>query len=158
MPSSENRDLRQQGRGELARKITTGMAVILGAALLACFAIACLPWSSIAAKIVLVAAIFTSLAALASVGQEWAFLFALAACACCLAGAWFLFFHTARWVHRFVIYTGYGATFAVMGAASLGGWGIFALAGIWVLGSAAIFAAKSLTVRWAVKHIAGYRA
>jgi hypothetical protein len=134
------------------------MTFILGAALLTCFAIVCLPWSSMAAKVALVAAICASIASLASAGQGWAFLFAIAACGCCLAGAWFLFFHTERWVHRFVIYAGYGTTFAAMSAASLRGWGIFALAGIWVVGSGAIFSAKSLTVRWAVKHVAGYRA
>src|SRR5450432_1547237 len=115
------------------------MTVIFGAALLGCLALA-------------------FVTAVASIGHGWAFLFALAACGCCLGGAKFLFLRGERWVHRFVIYTGYGATFAVMGAASLRGYGVFALTGVWVLGSAGIFATKSLTVRWAVKHIPGYRA
>jgi hypothetical protein len=85
----------------------------------------------------------------------WAFLFACAACGCHANAARYLFLRPARWIHRFVIYAGYGATFAGMGAAGLwlesraaSGWlAALVFIGVYVIGSAGIFLAKTLTVR-----------
>jgi hypothetical protein len=89
----------------------------------------------------------------------WAFLFACAACGCGVNAANNLFRQPMRWVHRFVIYAGYGATFAGMGAVALrlGTWDASArlatavFVGAYVAGSAGIFIAKTLTIRFTTK-------
>ena len=70
-----------------------------------------------------------------------------------------------RWIHRFAIYAGYGATFAIMAAACLwldgraGGWTVPAvLVGLWLLGSGCTFAVKTAAVRFASKTRPEYAA
>ena len=71
---------------------------------------------------------------------------------------------TGRWVHRFVIYDGYGAVFAAMAAFSLwaglhacpGRLVIVTLVGLYVAGSTAIFLAKTVIVRAANRLVPGY--
>ncbi len=50
---------------------------------------------------------------------NWAFLFACGACGCGVVAVRNLDHRPMRWIHRFVIYAGYAATFAAMGAAGL---------------------------------------
>jgi hypothetical protein len=71
---------------------------------------------------------------------------------------------TGRWVHRFVIYDGYGAVLAAMAALSLWsggkafpGWLVAVLlVGLYVVGSTAIFLAKTGIVRAANRLVPGY--
>jgi hypothetical protein len=96
----------------------------------------------------------------------WAFLFACGSCSWCVNAARKLFDRSARWVHRFVIYAGYGATFATMGAAGL--WlevwaasgrvaaGVFI--GTYIVGSAFIFLAKTRILRLTAKSMPEYHA
>jgi hypothetical protein len=143
-----------------------GFLLLVFSSLVACAAIGAFPWSSAMAKVLVVASALTACIAAGNTGGigdsgTWAFLFACAGCGGCLVGAAMIFGHLARWVDRFAIYTGYGATFAAMGAVALvlGSRGVgstvFAvvLVGIWALGSVGIFATKTLLVRHAVKGI-----
>jgi len=93
----------------------------------------------------------------------------LFACACCGSGLNAirnLFLRPIRWIHRFTIYSGYGATFAVMGAAALclqvrpasNRMAAIALIAVYLVGSACIFLAKTFTVRRAIKTTPGYQA
>jgi hypothetical protein len=87
--------------------------------------------------------------------RAWTLLFAAGACGCFVTAARNLLAQPARWVHRFVIYAGYGATFALMGAGGLwletraiAGWPAAGmLVGVYAVGAAAIFLAKTLIVR-----------
>jgi hypothetical protein len=97
---------------------------------------------------------------------NWAFLFACGACGCGAVAVRNLDRRPIRWIHRFVIYAGYAATFAAMGAAGLAlhvqdageklAAAVFIL--IYVAGSLCIFVAKTLTVRRARKTIPEYQA
>jgi hypothetical protein len=119
--------------------------------LLSAAAVASFSWSVATAKVLLpFATVVATLGILAvalagepSGARAWAFLFACAACGCCANAARNLFSRPTRWVHRFVIYAGYGATFAGMGAASLwlesramsGGLTVAVFIGVYALGS-----------------------
>jgi hypothetical protein len=82
-------------------------------------------------------------------------------CRCSLNAVRNLFGRPIRWIHRFTIYSGCGATFAAMGAVGLelqtrgaaGRWATAAFIGTYVIGSAGIFPAKTLAVRRAVKSM-----
>jgi peptidoglycan/LPS O-acetylase OafA/YrhL len=96
--------------------------------------------------------------------QFWAVIFAMAGIGCLGNGFRHLKTRTGRWVHRFVIYDGYGAVLVVMAAFSLlaggkafPGWQVTAmLVGLYVAGSTAIFLAKSVNVRAANRLVPGY--
>jgi hypothetical protein len=86
---------------------------------------------------------------------DWAFLFACGAFGCGVVAVRKLRERSTRWVHRFVIYAGYAATFAAMGITGLwlhegaasGKLAAAVLSGVYAAGSLGIFAAKTLTVR-----------
>ncbi len=95
---------------------------------------------------------------------NWAFLFACGACGCGVVALRNLNRRLTRWIHRFVIYAGYTATFAAMAAAGLvlhardagGKLAAAAFVLVYVAGSVCIFVAKTMTVRSARKTIPGY--
>jgi hypothetical protein len=95
---------------------------------------------------------------------NWAFLFACGACGCGVVALRNLDRRLTRWVHRFVIYAGYVATFAAMAAAGLvlhareasGKLAAVAFVLIYLAGSVGIFVAKTLTVRRARKTMPEY--
>jgi hypothetical protein len=97
---------------------------------------------------------------------NWAFLFACGACGCGVVALRNLDRRLTRWIHRFVIYAGYTATFAAMGAAGLvlhardtgGKLAAAAFVLIYIAGSLCIFVAKTLTVRCAQKTMPEYQA
>jgi hypothetical protein len=147
---------------------------LVASGLLSAAAVVSFSWSVAMAKSLLPCAIAAAavgaMAAVLAGGlggvAAWAFFFACAACGCDATAARNLFTRPPRWVHRFVIYAGYGATFAAMGAAGL--WletwavsGRLAAAffvGAYVVGSAGIFLAKTLTVRLIAKTMPEYHA
>ncbi len=96
--------------------------------------------------------------------QFWAIFFAMAGIGCMGNGFRHLKTRTGRWVHRFVIYDGYGAVLAIMTAFSLWaggrafpGWLVTTLlVGLYVAGSTAIFLAKTVNVSAANHLIPGY--
>ncbi len=121
-------------------------------------------WSQVTAKWVLCCAmVLAQMGFLMSfVFSDWsralnvlAILFGFGSFQCGLKGGQNLNFRPARWVHRFVIYAGYGGTFAAMAAAALwldqraaAGWlAVEVFAGVCVLGTGCIFLAKTLTIR-----------
>lgn len=149
--------------------------IVLGAsALLSAAAILAFRWSVAMARLLLLGAVFAAAAgalaiALANLhggALAWAFLFAGGAFGCSGHAAHNLVRRPTRWVHRFVIYAGYGATFATMAVVGLwlaargsSGWLIAgAFFGVYVVGSACIFLAKTLTVRFAVMTMPEYQA
>ncbi len=95
---------------------------------------------------------------------NWAFLLACGACGCGVVAVRNVDHRPARWIHRFVIYAGYTATFAAMSAVGLalhvrdaGGKlaaAVFVL--VYVAGSVCIFVAKTLTVRRARRTMPEY--
>ena len=97
---------------------------------------------------------------------NWSLVFACGACGCGVVAVRNLDHRATRWVHRFVIYAGYAATFAAMGCAGL--WlyerdvsGKLAAAifiGIFIAGSVCTFLAKTLTVRITRKTMPEYHA
>ena len=92
---------------------------------------------------------------------NWALLFACGSCGCGVVAVRHVEHRLERRVHRFVIYAGYAATFAAMGAVGL--WLVAAEAsgkvaaavfvGVYIAGSAGVFVAKTLTLarttKWA---------
>jgi hypothetical protein len=96
--------------------------------------------------------------------QFWTVIFALGGIGCLGNGFRHLKARTGRWVHRFVIYNGYGAVFAAMAAFALWaggkavpGWLVTALlVGLYFAGSTAIFLAKTATVGIANRLVPGY--
>jgi hypothetical protein len=152
------------------------MIALVASAMLSAVAIFCFAWSMPAAKVVLplalLAAGFGALGAsgVAAAPQSgfaaWSFLFACASCGSGLNAIRNLFFRPIRWIHRFTIYSGYGATFAAMGAAALcmqvraasNRTTAVALLAVYLIGSACIFLAKTFTVRRAIKTMPGYQA
>lgn len=146
------------------------IVVFVLASVLACSAIAAFPWSNVLAKLLVTASALTSAIAAATADGRvdsgtWAFLFASISCVSCLVAAAMIFGRLTRWIHRFAIYTGYGATFSAMGAMALlpglreAGAMSFtaALITTWIIGSAGIFAAKTLLIRYAAKNITDYK-
>jgi hypothetical protein len=140
--------------------------------LLAAASIGAFPWKFLAARLLLLCA-----NALAAVGAlevamttpieglaTWAILFAGGAFSCGTIALRQLKGRPIRWVHRYVIYAGYAATFAAMAIAAL--WlhardatravGIGVLFGIYLAGSACIFIAKTLIVRSMIKRMPEY--
>jgi hypothetical protein len=150
-----------------------GLAV---SALLAAGSILSFSWSVTASKAMLPGALVTAgLGALGVSGAAaqaqsglaaWAFLFACASCGCSLNAIRKLYFRPIRWIHRFTIYSGYGATFAAMGVVALelrvrgvsGWWAAAALIGSYTISSAGILLAKTLTARRAVSMMPEYQA
>jgi hypothetical protein len=96
--------------------------------------------------------------------RNWSFLFACGACGCGIVALRNLDHRLTRWIHRFVIYAGYAATLAAMGAAGLvlhardAGGKLAATAFVltYVAGSLCIFVAKTLTIRSARKTTPEY--
>jgi hypothetical protein len=154
---------------------------MFGFAAIALVAAATLPWAAVgifrwsvrAARMILnIAAVTVVLGGLttAAVGRSaltvCVLIFSWAGCACCVIAVRHLRDRSERWIHRFVIYAGYGATFAAMSAASVGlsqrpsaPWlAAVVLVGAWVLGSVCVFVAKTLTVRLVAKAMPDYMA
>ena len=131
-------------------------------------------WSVLTARLLLLCAL--AVAALGVLGAGfagshtpvtlWALLFASGAFGCNVNAVRNVTTRPARWVHRFVIYAGYGATFAGMGAVGiwLGSRGLSGtmaagvFVGAYVFGSVCIFLAKTLTVRLTAKTMPEYHA
>jgi hypothetical protein len=96
----------------------------------------------------------------------WAILFAGGAFSCGTIAMRNLKDRPIRWVHRFVIYAGYAATFAAMAIAAVwldardssGALAAAALFGIYAAGSGCIFVAKTLIVRSMFKRVPEYLA
>jgi hypothetical protein len=142
--------------------------------LLSAAAVVSFPWSVATAKLLLpVASVVAALGAVAvgvvdvqSAVAAWAFVFACGACGSDAIALRNLSTRPTRWVHGFVIYAGYGATFAAMAAAGLwlesrtvsGRVGALVYVGCYVVGSVGIFVAKALTVRRTVKTMPEYHA
>jgi len=88
---------------------------------------------------------------------------AIGALGCSVNALRTLVIHSVRWVHRFVIYTGYGATLSAMAVVGLGlaqhtvsalsaaG----ALRSVFFFGSAAIFIAKIITLKRTARVMPG---
>jgi uncharacterized membrane protein YjjB (DUF3815 family) len=144
---------------------------LLGA-LLAIAAIAIFLRKGTVARRLVIAAILATAASLGLVVlsqpknalQFWAVIFAMAGIGCMGNGFRHLQARTGRWVHRFVIYDGYGTVLAAMAAFSLWaggkafpGWQVIAtLIGLYLVGSTAIFLAKTVNVRAANRLVPGY--
>jgi hypothetical protein len=142
--------------------------------LLSAAAVAFFRWSMPTAKWLLLCALAVAILGVLAVGLAgsqggltvWIFLFACGACGCNANAARNLVRRPPRWVHRFVIYAGYGATFAGMGAVGLwlrskaitGTMFAVVLIGAYIVGSICIFVAKTLTVRLAAKTMPEYHA
>jgi len=152
------------------------MIALVVSALLSAAALLSFSWSITTAKAVLPCAVVAaSIGALGASGLAakpqgglavWAFLFACGSCGSSVNAARNLFTRPVRWVHRFAIYSGYGATFAAMGALALclqtraasGHFAVIACIAAYVIGSTCIFLAKTLTARRAAKTMLEYRA
>jgi hypothetical protein len=150
------------------------LTALVISALLSCCAIGFLLASASTSKLLLAASLFFALAGAISAGLGigesilvfWAFFFAAAALGCGLSAALRLFARSTRWIHRFVIYDGYAATFALMGAAALflssrnlsGRLAAVILALTYIVGSLGIFLAKTLIVRVAARTMPEYQA
>jgi hypothetical protein len=122
-------------------------------------------WSSKASLAALSAGVLSAAGAVVvslSPGQPflfWPTLFATLAVGSALAAGGILTLRTKRWLHRFAIYSGFAATFAFMGwvaevqpqlLPAFGGWKLAALlTGCYLVGSAAIFGAKTLALHGA---------
>ena len=181
--SAANRQLFSSGnsasrlpRGYNARVIELTMIALVASATLSVVAIFCFAWSMPAARVLLPFAVIAAgfgvfgasrIAATPQSGfAAWAFLFACACCGSGLNAIRNLFFRPVRWIHRFTIYSGYGATFAAMGAAALylqvraasNRMAAIALVAVYLVGSACIFLAKTFTARRAIKTMPGYQA
>jgi hypothetical protein len=97
---------------------------------------------------------------------NWSLVFACGACGCGVVAVRNLDHRATRWVHRFVIYAGYAATFAAMGCAALwlyvqdapGGLAAAVFFGVYLAGSVCTFVAKTLTVRITRKTMPEYHA
>jgi hypothetical protein len=139
-----------------------GVALVISGVLSA-GAIVSFPWSVSTSRLLSPAALACAGFAVVPAGLSgvhsalaaWTIFFALGACGCYATGIRNLFSRPARWIHRFVIYTGYGSTFAGMAAISLwlaanatSGWlAAGALICAYMAGSACIFLAKTVIVR-----------
>jgi hypothetical protein len=153
-------------------QIATGILAICF--LLCAAAVISFSWSFAAARLLLsfanVAAAVGALEIAMTIQMDglatWAILFAGGAFSCGAIALRNLKDRPARWVHRFVIYDGYAATFASMAIAALlldardstGERATAALIGIYVAGSGCIFLAKTLIVRAMVKRMPEYAA
>jgi hypothetical protein len=131
-------------------------------------------WSFAAARLLLLLAIVAAAVAALEIAMTipmqglvtWAILFASGAFSCGTIALRNLKDRPTRWVHRFVIYDGYAATFAAMAIAAV--WlderdssvklATVALIGIYVAGSGCIFIAKTLIVRTMVRRMPEYAA
>jgi hypothetical protein len=167
------RDVLLSRWGDLSMLELAGVFLV-ATILVAAAAILCFSRSPVAAKwLMLFANVAACVAALAVVlaGElhgigDWAFLFACGAFGCGVVAARKLGERSTRWVHRFVIYAGYAATFAAMGIIGLwlhenaasGKLAAAVLIGVYAAGSLCIFAAKTLTVRMARKTMPEYHA
>jgi hypothetical protein len=152
----------------------TATIALVGSALLSMAAILCVSRSVATSRFLLpiaLAATVIGTPAIAMAGSQgapatWAFFFACGASGCTANAARNLNSLRGRWVHRSVIYAGYGATFAAMGVAGLwlarreasGGLAAAVFIGVFAVGSAGIFLAKTLTVRHAIRTMPGYQA
>jgi hypothetical protein len=150
------------------------ITLLIVSGLLSAAAIAAFSWSVATARVVLPCAIVAATMGLLVVGLDggfsalklWAFVFTFGSCGCNWNAARNLFARPTRWIHRFVIYAGYGTTFTGMGAAALwlesrvvSGWlAIGVLIAIYVLGSVGIFLAKTVTLRHIAKTMPEYHA
>ena len=139
------------------------ITLLVGSGLLSAAAIAVFSRSVATARVLLPCAIVVATLGLLVGGlgvgfsalKLWAFVFTCGACGCDWNAARNLFARPPRWIHRFVIYAGYGTTFTGMGAAALclqsqavSRWpAIGVLIAIYVLGSVGIFLAKTVTLR-----------
>lgn len=149
----------------------TALAVCV---LLSTAAVVSFSWSVAAAKALLpcatAAAVVGALGVVLAVDRGgiavWTFFFACGAAGCGVNAARNLLARPARWVHRFVIYAGYEATFAAMAGAGV--WlGPRAAAGrlaaivflvVYVIGSACVFLAKTLTLNRTARTMPEYHA
>lgn len=115
------------------------------------------------------AAAGATLVAVADVGgylPAWAFLPACASFGCGANAGRHLFAKRGRWVHRFVIYAGYGATFAATAALAVlltprppsGRAAAAILIGAFVLGSVGVFLAKTFTLKRLARTMPDYLA
>lgn len=158
-------------RATLARVLAVTTVALVASATLPWAAVAAFWWSLRSARILLsTAAVVAVLGGLAGAAAGhgalavWSLVFSWAACGCCVIAARHLLGRPARWIHRFVIYAGYGATFGAMAAAGLWldlrtatvGLAAIVLIGVWLIGSASIFIAKTLTVRFVAKTMPDY--
>jgi hypothetical protein len=150
------------------------MAALLISVFFSCLAIGFLLSFPTAAKLLLTSsAIFAfagTISAATSIGNSvlnfWAIFLSAASVGCALSAATRLFGRKVRWVHRFVIYTGYAATFAAMSVVALwlgsrtisGRFALVVLVLAYVAGSTAIFLAKTLIVRIAARTLPEYQA
>jgi hypothetical protein len=142
--------------------------ILVVSAVLAAVAVLTFAWSVAGARVLLVGSLVVTAAGVVLAGlaaafgglAAWAFLFACGSCSCSMTAARQLSARPPRWIHRFVIYAGYGATFASMGALGLwlesravpGRLAAGVLLGAYLIGSVCIFAAKTLSVRHAAKR------
>jgi hypothetical protein len=140
----------------------------------ACAAIASLLRSAAASKWLIVAS--TALGTLGTIAAASriadsmvgfsAFGLAFASVGCAVSAGMRLRAHSARWVHRFVIYAGYSAVFAAMGIVALslssrhtdGKVAWLVLVAAYIVGSFGIFLAKALIIRRAMHTIPEYQA
>ena len=149
--------------------------VVLAACFLLCTAaVISFAWSFAAARLLLlfatVAAAVGALEIAMTIPMDglatWAILFASGAFSCSAIALRNLKDRPTRWVHRFVIYAGYAATFAVMAIAGLmldardssGILATTALVGLYAAGSGGIFLAKTMIVRTMIKRTPEYAA
>jgi hypothetical protein len=149
--------------------------ILLGTCCLLCVvAVISFSWSFAAARLLL---LFASVGAAVGALEialtiqidglaTWAILFASGAFSCGTIARRNLKDRPIRWVHRFVIYAGYAATFAAMAIAALwldardspGVVAAAALTGIYLAGSGCTFVAKTLIVRTTFKRMPDYLA
>lgn len=131
-------------------------------------------WSFAAARLLLLCAIVAAAFGALEIAltnqidglATWAILFASGAFSCGTIAMRNLKDRPIRWVHRFVIYAGYAATFAAMAIAAVwldardssGLLALAALTSIYLAGSGCIFLAKTLIVRIMVKRMPEYPA
>jgi hypothetical protein len=149
--------------------------VVLAICFLLCaVAVILFSWSIRAAKLLLLMAIAAAAVAALEIAMTvpsdglttCAILFAGGAFSCASIAFRNVKDRPARWVHRFVIYGGYAATFAAMAIAALllgardssGKLAAAVFFGVYMLGSGSIFLAKTLIVLAMVKRMPDYAA
>ncbi len=154
--------------------VITAIILVGLAGVLAGGAIAVFTWSAVTSKVFLMAAIVAAVIGAvfnaaadqqgAAAATIWGWGFVFCTCACCVIAGVYLKGRLARWMHRFVIYSGFAATFSAMAAAGFwmgsrgtpGYWVVGIFIGIYVVGSACIFAVKTLTIRRVARIMPDY--
>jgi hypothetical protein len=162
LPQSHSRDLKPAWRKQSEHGSSRAVALVICFCLSAA-AVLCFLWSVQAARVLLLLEIVAVAVVVIAHADRidglgaWTIMFGCGALGCGIIAHRHLRDRGERWVHRFVIYASYAATFAAVAAVAL--WlkgratsGLFAaaiIASVYIAGSAGVVTAKTLIVRYA---------